>query len=440
MGIQAYVRLRPEEAVPPDVSHSLDLFGESNSASTIELSRGFFGEGPELPQPVSEFFLLAAAVYCLDKTGLRLTGDDAWTRNFTLEFPASSAGWTSSGIGATIGFLTGDHWDIRPRNRPAMKLSHQIEPIPEVVCLFSGGLDSLIGAIELLESNIAVRLVGHHEAGLIPGRQRTLFEALRKRYGSEMVGLSQIFLRPAPRKASHFMPLPLEHESTTRSRSLLFIACGLTVAAAVGPTVPVYIPENGFIGLNIPLSASRLGSLSTRTTHPHFISQLETVLSGLSIRNPLVNPYRFSTKGEMLGRIRCIESARNFATSSVSCAHPEVGRWRKRPIGNCGYCYPCLIRRAAMHRVGWDTPADYAWDALNDSSLLSPASRSGADLRALIHSLAKGEKQIDHLRSGPIAGKDSMRASNLYLRGRREIRNWVDEVGSTKLADWIAQH
>ena len=266
--------------------------------------------------------------------------------------------------------MTGDRWSFSPRDQPALTISHHIDPPADIVCLFSGGLDSLVGAVQLLEAGYVVRLVAHHETGLAPRRQRELADALSRHYGADRVALSQMFLRPSPPWRGQYAPLPSVTETSTRARSLLFIGAGLTVAAAIGPEIHLVIPENGFIGLNVPLSASRLGSLSTRTTHPYFIAELQALLENLSIENPLSNPYRLMTKGEMLQCVESLGHVRDLALLSLSCAHPETPRWRQRPLGNCGYCYPCLIRRASMHSVGWDSPRHYAWDAMNDESLL----------------------------------------------------------------------
>ena len=435
--IAAYVRVDTTHPIPDDVDFVLDIFGDSDSRSTVDLGRGFFGSGSPVPVAVSEFFTLAAATYCLDKVVARERSPDAWTRRFTINFPGSTRGWESPHLQTSFNFLTGDQWSFSPRGQSALLVSHHIEPQADVVCLFSGGLDSLVGAIQLLEADHVVRLVAHHDTGIVPGRQRVLAEALSEHYGPDRVALSQMFLRPSPARVGQYASLPSATESSTRSRSLLFIAAGLTVAAAIGPDVPLVIPENGFIGLNIPLSASRLGSLSTRTTHPYFIAELQAMLKELSIQNPLSNPYRLMTKGEMLEQVQSLEHVRDLVLLSVSCAHPEASRWRKRPLGNCGYCYPCLIRRASMHRIGWDSPLGYAWDAMSETALLDGNSQSGADLRALIHSLARGEGSWDHLRSGPVSAEDSAATSEMYLRGRRELRNWVQDVGNAELASWV---
>ena len=435
----AYVRVDSKGSMPDGVDHVLDFFGEGDARSTVELARGFFGSGLQVPVAASELFILAAAVYCLDKVVARSTRPDAWTRVFALDFPGSTEGWGNPHLQTALSFLTGDDWCLSPGDRSPLSLSHRIEPSPDVVCLFSGGLDSLIGAIQLLEAGRVVRLVAHHETGVAPQRQTTLANALAEHYGPERVALSQVFLRPAPPREEQRAPLPSATETSTRSRSLLFIAAGLTVAAAIGPGVPLVIPENGFIGLNVPLSTSRLGSLSTRTTHPHFIAQVQAALSSLAIRNPLLNPYRLMTKGEMLREVQALGHTRELALLSISCAHPEAPRWRRRPQGNCGYCYPCLIRRASMFEVGWDDPDDYAWDAMSDSTLLDGRSQSGADLRALLHSLSRSEGQSDHLRNGPVPPEDSASMRGLYLRGRRELRIWVRAAGTPELADWVAE-
>ena len=66
-------------------------------------------------------------------------------------------------------------------------------------------------------------------------------------------------------------------ENTSRGRSLLFLCAALSIAGILGRNVPVYIPENGFIGLNIPLTGGRKGTCSTRTTHPYFLRQFNDV-------------------------------------------------------------------------------------------------------------------------------------------------------------------
>ena len=86
-----------------------------------------------------------------------------------------------------------------------------------------------------------------------------------------------------------------------RSRSLLYLALGLAAAAGFGAATPLIIPENGWISLNPPLTANRLGSCSTRTTHPYFLEQLTGLWREAGLANPLVNPYTTSPRARWCG-------------------------------------------------------------------------------------------------------------------------------------------
>ena len=112
-----------------------------------------------------------------------------------------------------------------------------------------------------------------------------------------------------------------------------------------------------------------------------------------------------------------------LASQTLSCAHPEAPRYAKRDQGNCGYCFPCLIRRAALHHVGLDNPDDYSFDALNEPDEM--AADRGADLRALVRSLSRTALPIDVLRNGPVPPADVTAFSGVVERGRAEILAWL---------------
>ena len=219
-------------------------------------------------------------------------------------------------------------------------------------------------------------LVGHHDGSLTLSKQEELHRALREHYGNDRVSLRKLLLRPAPRRVSQARPLSGTEENTTRARSFLFMAAGIAVADSLGPGLPLHVPENGFIGINVPISPARAGSLSTRTTHPLFLHFLAEALERLGINHMVTNPFRLMTKGEVLVASQAPTLLGELAPRSISCSHPEAARWRKRPQGNCGYCYPCLIRRAALHRLGSDG-TQYAWDALADDGVVATRSEFG---------------------------------------------------------------
>ena len=158
--------------------------------------------------------------------------------------------------------------------------------------LFSGGLDSLVGALDGLEAGQRLLLVSHYDFGQLADIQQTLAAALLRHYGPDRV--HHLGLR---------VQFPEAPELSMRSRSLLYLALGLAAAAGFGGATPLIIPENGWISLNPPLTANRLGSCSTRTTHPYFLEQLTGLWRAAGVENPLVNPYQDCTKGELVKQL-----------------------------------------------------------------------------------------------------------------------------------------
>ncbi len=140
----------------------------------------------------------------------------------------------------------------------------------------------------------------------------------------------------------------IEKENTTRGRSFLFFALTVLAGTGLGSSFTVGVPENGLIALNVPLDPLRLGALSTRTTHPFYIARWNELLETLGIDGRLSNPYWDKTKGEMVVECKNADLLVNLVPKSLSCSSPTKSRWKGRGVEHCGYCVPCLIRRAAL--------------------------------------------------------------------------------------------
>jgi len=423
-------RLRTDrtEAVAPEDTLALDWFF-GNQRSTVQ-SSGDLLSGLHPPAHARDLLRVAVAAYITDRLVSRGRMADSWTRELELSVPVSSrVAWTGAqgSLVEALDFLSGDHWQVNFRDTDQARGGAQAGLAADAVCLFSGGLDSLSGAIDLLDRGKRIVLVGHYEGGLAPKRQGELAAALRREYGDDKIELRHLFLRAAAPNRLQERPLPRQRENTMRSRSLLFIAAGLAVASALGPEVPLYIPENGYIGINVPLTGSRPASLSTRTTHPYFFHRLRAAFDPIGMTNRLENPYRLMTKGEMLAASPNPALLEQLAPRSLSCAHPEAVRYARLPPGNCGYCYPCLIRRAALHAVGQDTD-HYAFDIATRPELLGPGQK-GASVRALIRSLAQSPSPRDVLRNGPIPDGETAKFAGMYERGRAELWQWLTAAG-----------
>jgi 7-cyano-7-deazaguanine synthase in queuosine biosynthesis len=396
-------------------------------------------------QAALDFALFASSVYVADKKVLRREQADAWTRNFYLSVPVyEPVKWqsVSESTAKMLSFLTGDRWRLSFRAssrwvlQPGLRLTDFSKS--NAVCLFSGGLDSVVGAINLLESGRRILLIGHYDNNHTKKDQSAVFEELRDRYSSEIVGLVQVRVRPASKTALQKQNLPSSTENTTRSRSLVFLAVGLLAASAISPDTELFMPENGFVSLNVPLTPSRRGSNSTRTTHPHFLERLIELLTAIGLHNPVRNPFSTLTKGEIVKTCSNREALRRVVKLTVSCAHPEVLRFVRQPRSNCGYCYPCLIRRAALHAAELDASHDYGWDICTDAELIRH-SRRGKDARAVFLSLNAARQAKPTLLSlasgGPInkPTTELQKLHRVYIRGLAEVETLFIEQATLEV-------
>ncbi len=229
------------------------------------------------PAPAAiDLYRAAAAVYAADARILRSESFDLWTRVLVLHLPVSDvAAWELArhDFLEFLSFLTGDRWDVvfrsvaakRPSPKPRRPpISPPLTQSADAVCLLSGGLDSFVGALDFLARDKTLLLVSHNASGsarFSSPAQDEVMPALERVAGEPLVHL-KMRVNPPKKIGDH------EAESTQRSRSIIFLGLGVLAASAMPQGTPLIVPENGFISLNVPLTNGRLGSLSTRTTHP----------------------------------------------------------------------------------------------------------------------------------------------------------------------------
>jgi hypothetical protein len=295
------------------------------------------------------------------------------------------------------------------------------------VSLFSGGLDSLIGAIDTLEltNEEPLCLVGHHDPNIggVQKDQEQILEVLRKLYPNRckpiLVGVGH-----SGKSA----------EITMRSRSILFVALGMVVAAHLGDRTPLLIPENGTIALNVPLTPSRRGSCSTRTAHPHYLALLQNWLDGIGLVHPILNPLIKKTKGEAASQCLNQAALNETALLSSSCAkRGHTSSWVRRAAGSCGRCMPCIYRRAALHSIGMDSET-YGNDICSgEVDVRDPNTDAADDLRACLsflrrnHSIASIAKML--IANGALLPMDAMQHASTVARAMDEIRLLLRDKG-----------
>ena len=310
-----------------------------------------------------DMFFISLAVYYCDLKESRSDQPDNWTRVFSIFMPVLEyEKWLNLKrlLENALRFLTGDVWKFSFRKRKysdyELKAKAGIEKYKKnkiqatTFCMLSGGLDSFIGASDLLSDGEKPIFVGNYNGGKgVSVYQRKVINLLKERYNHDGDYFYQFYAAPHD-----------SCENSTRSRSFMFFSHAILLSSAMQNNVKLIVPENGVISLNIPLTTHRVGSLSTRTTHPYWMNMLQSMLNELGINVTIYNPYQFFTKGEMILNSKDKDFVAANISQTMSCSHPDLGRYKKETSpSHCGICLPCTIRRAAIMRAGIEDKSIY---------------------------------------------------------------------------------
>lgn len=375
--------------------------------------------------------VLGALVIAADtRVSRKESAIDAWTRELFLHVPASDPGlWTAQKtlLEHILNFLTGDRWSLnfhpRPTDQKALVPKSVRLPVhvPDCVCLFSGGLDSFIGAIDLLSANKTPLLVSHYWDGITSDHQNYCADRLAKGYTQPLLHVrARVGFEKAKMKTG-------ESENSLRGRSFMFFALAALAASGLGKTTTIVVPENGLISLNVPLDPLRLGALSTRTTHPYYMARWNDLLKGIGLPAVLDNPYRHMTKGEMVKACVNQPFLQANAAATMSCAAPAKIRYKSETPKHCGHCVPCLIRRAALlHGLVSDSTPYYLSDLA--SSPLNSRKAEGEHIRAFQRAISRLKAKPASARfvihqPGPLTDHraDWKKYEAVYVNGMKEV-------------------
>lgn len=373
----------------------------------------------------ADFARLAVLIYSADRSVLRAVGSVNWTsRNFSLTVPVSDPdAWTSMVDRLThlLWFLSGDNWVIKFTKSllPAEKVASNQHPDVERVVLLSGGADSGCGALRARLEAPEHILFSHFGGNGVGPKQRDVAERIRTVVpdGSTQHHVQVGFRR----RAAQPNGLVFKKEHSTRTRSLLFLALGLAVASV--NEVPLWIPENGFASLNPAMGADQLGSVSTKTTHPWFLDELESILLAVGAQGSIENPFMHETKGEMFSWVASQlgdAEASAFLSETDSCGFTNKRFWRIPRAQHCGTCFGCLMRRASFAAANLSDHSTYAVDS-------PPSVRAGevlaaASLKPSIRGhVARGVRVSDIAAMRLPSGYTPGMARDLCVRGTAEL-------------------
>lgn len=370
---------------------------------------------------------IAMAVTAADTFVDRSKAANGWARDFEIILPLKEPDrWRPlvPVLARTLNFLSGDHWHFElqsggapppPQSEIRRRLRTSNLATLDCVTLFSGGLDSMIGALDLIAQGLRPLLVSHAPRGDAE-RQKAVSTLLPQR-------CQRLSVNSYPTWSGF-------DDDSMRTRSFQFLSIAALAAQALsqfrgGKTIDLYLCENGFIALNPPLTVRRLGSLSTRTAHPHFLDGVRALLDGAGLPVRIINPYRHMTKGEMVRPHRGAQSIVTAVAETVSC-----GKWKRRNQ-QCGRCLPCIIRRASLHAAGVNDTTSYQVMALQNVLASEDERDDVISIQTLLRHAAASDLKPLVLKGGPLPVAATERAAYFAVaeRGCAELRAFLLSQG-----------
>jgi 7-cyano-7-deazaguanine synthase in queuosine biosynthesis len=327
-----------------------------------------------LPDRLLDLLELAGYIFAADrcvfrgpKTALEY---QRWSRSFEFHVRVRDYDfWSKPVVGETLArallFMSGDAsykfyfepgFSTPPTglfDRPGFSI-HSGERVQ--VTLFSGGLDSLCGALELLSSGTdKIILVSHQSKTVTTHTQRALVAALSKKY---------------PRRIHHYsFECTLRgiraQEESQRTRSFLYTSIAYAIASVCGQNT-FHVYENGVTSLNLRRREDQLNARTSRTTHPQTIGKLADFFSLLGESNVSIRlPFLYHTKTDVV--LSLVSRAPDLISSSVSCTKAFQTHGQAT---HCGHCFQCIDRRIAMFGASaqeLDHRGLYSNDIINES-------------------------------------------------------------------------
>jgi hypothetical protein len=317
----------------------------------------------------ADWLAVAIALYSADRFAPRHpagpNGPTFWRRRIEMVLPVGDpASWkaVTKRLTAALEFLTEDDWIFHFVQRKFAFAQEDQQHFRRIktrsfdrVALFSGGLDSTVGALRnLSECTEPTLLVSGNTHARLREAQQQLVSLLGASFPRQVGWLPVGY-------GFQCMVEPDGMESSQRCRGWMHVGLGL-LAAFLSGADEVRVYENGTGAFNLPCEISQFGSQNSRAIHPVFLNRIAMVASellGMKLR--VHNPFVFETKGGTLLN-PAVAAHSHVVAESFSCEFFPNYHSRQR---QCGVCPSCLIRRAGLLAAGLpDDGGDYTWDVL----------------------------------------------------------------------------
>ncbi|MBU4259726.1 MAG: 7-cyano-7-deazaguanine synthase [Proteobacteria bacterium] len=387
----------------------------------------FINELDFVPDRYLDLLEIASYIYCADRYISRgnkkspyFTG---WNRNFEHNvFVRDYKFWSKQKVRtkleSTLSFLSGDSHQFKffPGHiTPKVHMFDGEHYWPSLqsknssVVMFSGGLDSTCGVLDLLANTSQNIYLASHVSS--PG--------IKKTQNSIIKGLSKNF----PDRVHHLafgcnLTGKRAREETQRTRAFLYAAVGATVARRYHQD-RIFFFENGVLSVNLPPSEQYQNARVTRTTHPRFLADMAELVSMISGKTfKIVNPFFWMTKADIIKLLKD-NGGSDYISSTVSCSR-TFDKGVKHDKTHCGRCSQCIDRRfgfAGASLLELENRGTYAYDFVTDNICPDNDDEFGREERTIL---------VDYLR---------VALEHLNINVDTFYDNWLDQL--TDLVDCI---
>ncbi|MFZ5552479.1 MAG: hypothetical protein ACOZCO_05130 [Bacteroidota bacterium] len=226
------------------------------------------------------------------------------------------------------------------------------------VCLFSGGLDSLAGALQSLGEGKNLILISHRSNNIgVSQIQKGILNRLMTDFPERI----QPFHFSCNLKGERAV------EETQRTRIFLYTSIAISLMNLASDEA-INIFENGITSINVSKRQDAINARASRTTHPKTLFLLQNFFSLLADKEVKLNhPFLLKTKSDVLNIIKEAGKA-SYINSTLTCTKTFLKFKNDSSASHCGRCSQCIDRRiAAFSTELEDYDATYDMDISKDS-------------------------------------------------------------------------
>lgn len=225
----------------------------------------------------------------------------------------------------------------------------------QCTCLFSGGIDSAVGAVWAINKGYTPTLVSY-SPGNLSGIQSRLAGEIESCTKSALSHLIISWQSSRKKRGSYRLGAPSGSMLFQHLRSFFYVGLALSVAIELGHK-KVFMFENGPIAINPLLSESHI---NTRTSHPVFLKSYQAIIGSVfDVDISIVNPFINKTKSQLVSFVRNKGMAAQLIPNTSSCfAYARVRAYAKLWLDNPNYigthdgdCLPCIVRRISLYQA-----------------------------------------------------------------------------------------